>query len=53
MISPGYNVRMAKGLITNFHQPRSSLLALVAAFVGESAEKHIIRTCFKKTIIVF
>lgn len=34
MISPGYKIKMVKGLITNFHQPKSSLLTLVAAFVG-------------------
>ncbi len=34
MISPGYQIKMANGLITNFHQPQSSLLALVAAFTG-------------------
>jgi S-adenosylmethionine:tRNA ribosyltransferase-isomerase len=39
MISPGYQIKMVKGLITNFHQPRSSLLALVAAFVGEDWKK--------------
>ncbi|HUU45043.1 MAG TPA: tRNA preQ1(34) S-adenosylmethionine ribosyltransferase-isomerase QueA, partial [Acidobacteriota bacterium] len=33
-IRPGYNFRAIDGLITNFHLPRSSLLALVAAFAG-------------------
>jgi S-adenosylmethionine:tRNA ribosyltransferase-isomerase len=31
---PGYQFKSAKALITNFHQPRSTLLLLVAAFVG-------------------
>ncbi len=35
MISPGYPIQMVQGLITNFHQPKSSLLALVAAFIGD------------------
>lgn len=35
IIVPGYKFRSAKALITNFHQPRSTLLLLVAAFVGE------------------
>jgi S-adenosylmethionine:tRNA ribosyltransferase-isomerase len=35
MIAPGYEFRVADGLITNFHQPRSTLLLLVAAFIGE------------------
>jgi S-adenosylmethionine:tRNA ribosyltransferase-isomerase len=34
MIIPGYRFRMVKGMITNFHQPGSTLLLLVAAFVG-------------------
>ncbi|MBL7127578.1 MAG: S-adenosylmethionine:tRNA ribosyltransferase-isomerase [Ignavibacteria bacterium] len=34
MIVPGYNFRIADALITNFHMPGSSLLLLVAAFIG-------------------
>ncbi|OFY51922.1 MAG: S-adenosylmethionine tRNA ribosyltransferase [Bacteroidetes bacterium GWF2_49_14] len=34
MIIPGYQFRIAKRLITNFHQPGSTLLLLVAAFTG-------------------
>jgi S-adenosylmethionine:tRNA ribosyltransferase-isomerase len=34
LIAPGYQFRFADGLITNFHQPQSTLLLLVAAFVG-------------------
>lgn len=34
MIVPGYDFKMVKGLITNFHQPHSTLLLLVAAFAG-------------------
>lgn len=34
-IMPGYTFRICKGLITNFHQPGSTLILLVAAFVGE------------------
>ena len=34
LIAPGYTVRMADALITNFHQPQSTLLLLVAAFIG-------------------
>jgi S-adenosylmethionine:tRNA ribosyltransferase-isomerase len=36
MIVPGYRFRMIKTLITNFHQPGSTLLLLVAAFIGDS-----------------
>jgi S-adenosylmethionine:tRNA ribosyltransferase-isomerase len=34
-IMPGYRFRMVKGIITNFHQPQSTLLVLISAFVGE------------------
>lgn len=34
LIAPGYRFRLADGLITNFHQPRSTLLLLVAALIG-------------------
>lgn len=34
-IFPGYKFRVCDGLITNFHQPGSTLILLVAAFVGE------------------
>jgi S-adenosylmethionine:tRNA ribosyltransferase-isomerase len=35
MIIPGYRYRLVDQIITNFHQPRSTLLLLVAAFIGE------------------
>lgn len=35
MIAPGFQYRIVDGIITNFHQPQSTLLLLVAAFVGE------------------
>ena len=35
MLSPAAAIRIADGLITNFHQPNSTLLLLVAAFIGE------------------
>ena len=36
MIMPGYRFRMVDALITNFHQPHSTLLLLIGAFVGKS-----------------
>lgn len=39
MIVPGYRFRMIKGLITNFHQPKSTLLLLIAALVGDDWKK--------------
>lgn len=35
MIAPNYKVRVVKGIITNFHQPKSTLLLLVSALIGE------------------
>lgn len=35
IIVPGYTFKLVKALITNFHQPHSTLLLLLAAFVGE------------------
>lgn len=35
MIVPGYTFRMTDALLTNFHQPGSTLLLLIAAFTGE------------------
>lgn len=39
IIAPGYEFRMASGLITNFHQPQSTLLLLVAAMAGKGWKK--------------
>ncbi|MCS7086414.1 MAG: S-adenosylmethionine:tRNA ribosyltransferase-isomerase, partial [Bacteroidia bacterium] len=39
MIAPGYEFGLCDGLITNFHQPRSTLLLLVAAFIGQDWKK--------------
>lgn len=36
LIIPGYNFKSANALITNFHQPRSTLLLMIAAFIGEA-----------------
>jgi S-adenosylmethionine:tRNA ribosyltransferase-isomerase len=36
IITPGYKPRIIQALITNFHQPQSTLLLLVAALIGES-----------------
>lgn len=41
LIAPGYQIRVSKAIITNFHQPDSTLLLLVAAFVGGDNWKKI------------
>jgi S-adenosylmethionine:tRNA ribosyltransferase-isomerase len=35
MIAPPYQIKLADAIITNFHQPESTLLLLVSAFIGE------------------
>ncbi len=39
LIAPGYYFKIVKAIITNFHQPQSTLLLLVAAAIGESWRK--------------
>ncbi|MBW8330827.1 MAG: S-adenosylmethionine:tRNA ribosyltransferase-isomerase [Prolixibacteraceae bacterium] len=34
IIAPGYSFRMTDGMITNFHQPQSTLLLLISAYLG-------------------
>ena len=34
MLLPGYKFRLVNGMITNFHQPKSTLLLLISAFLG-------------------
>ena len=39
MIAPGYRYRIVKAIVTNFHQPKSTLLLLVSAFVNGDWKK--------------
>ena len=41
MITPSYQVHMVDGLITNFHQPGSTLLCLISAVVGMEGWKSM------------
>lgn len=46
LIQPGYEWKMVDVLLTNFHQPQSTLLALVSAFVNLAT----VRTCYQWAI---
>ena len=39
LIAPGYTFKIVTGLVTNFHQPQSTLLLLVSAFIGRDWRK--------------
>ena len=39
IILPGYNFKLISGMFTNFHQPQSTLLLLISAFLGEQWKK--------------
>lgn len=39
MIMPGYTMRVCRGIVTNFHQPGSTLMLLVAALIGDDWKK--------------
>lgn len=39
IIAPGYHFKIVDGLFTNFHQPQSTLLLLVSAFIGDNWRK--------------
>jgi len=43
IIAPGYRYHIVRRMITNFHQPQSTLLLLVSAFVGGDRWKEIYR----------
>lgn len=47
-ITPGFPFQVADGLLTNFHLPKSTLLMLVAAFVGLEGQRAIYRHAVEK-----
>ena len=50
-IYPGFKFRVIRGLLTNFHLPKSTLLMLVCAWAGRDltlrAYQHAIRECYR------
>lgn len=50
-ITPGYNFKIADGLLTNFHLPESSLLILISTFAGHelimSAYRHAVEQKYR------
>jgi S-adenosylmethionine:tRNA ribosyltransferase-isomerase len=50
-ILPGYDFKIVRGMVTNFHLPRSTLLALVTAFAGLepilAAYRHAVNACYR------
>jgi S-adenosylmethionine:tRNA ribosyltransferase-isomerase len=51
-ITPGYTFRVVDALVTNFHLPRSSLILLVSAFIGDREEtlsmyNHAVRNKYR------
>lgn len=46
-IRPGFQFRVIDGMITNFHLPKSTLLMLVSAFVGD---REFTLDCYKKAV---
>jgi S-adenosylmethionine:tRNA ribosyltransferase-isomerase len=42
-VTPGFEFRRADALVTNFHLPRSTLLALVMAFAGVERTRRLYR----------
>ncbi|MDO8494134.1 MAG: tRNA preQ1(34) S-adenosylmethionine ribosyltransferase-isomerase QueA [Deltaproteobacteria bacterium] len=52
-ITPGYTFKIIDGLLTNFHQPKSTLLLLVSAFAGIDFIKEAYREAIQQEYRLF
>jgi S-adenosylmethionine:tRNA ribosyltransferase-isomerase len=52
-IQPGFQFKVVSGLMTNFHQPESSLLALVMAFSNKKTVMDVYRSAIEKRFRLF
>lgn len=48
LIIPGYEFKIVDAMITNFHQPKSTLLLLVSAFIGNDKRQNIYQHALDK-----
>lgn len=53
MITPGFNFQIVDHLLTNFHQPKSTLIALVMAFAGHQKVKDSYQWAIQKKFRLF
>ena len=52
-IYPGFEFRVADGLMTNFHLPKSTLMMLVSALMGQDVIRTIYQHAITATIVSF
>lgn len=52
-IKPGYQFKVVSGLLTNFHQPKSTLISLVAAFAGLENVKKVYAWAIERRFKLF
>lgn len=50
LLQPGSTFQIVDGLITNFHLPRSTLLAMIAGFVGYRETRHLYNYAIQKRL---
>ena len=52
-IKPGWNINSVDGLITNFHTPKSSLLAIIYSIIGERRTRQLYKFAIDKKLRFF